>query len=47
MTWSEFFKMGDYGFYVWGSYLVSLIAIGSEIMFLWRRKKRLEERSKD
>ena len=21
MNWSEFFSMGGYGFYVWGSYL--------------------------
>jgi heme exporter protein D len=47
MNWSEFFKMGGYGFYVWGSYLVSLVAIGGEIIFLWKRKKRLQQRTKD
>jgi len=47
MNWSEFFKMGGYGFYVWGSYLVSLVAIGGEIIFLWKRKKRLQHRTKD
>jgi heme exporter protein D len=46
MSWSEFFSMGDYGFYVWGSYLLSLIAIGGEILLLWKRKKRLQERTK-
>ena len=46
MSWSEVFSMGDYGFYVWGSYLLSLIAIGGEIMLLWKRKKRLQERTK-
>jgi heme exporter protein D len=45
MSWAEFISMGDYGFYVWGSYLVSLIAIGGEIVFLWKRKKRLQERA--
>ena len=45
MTWAEFFSQGDYGFYVWGSYLVSLIAVGGEIVFLWKRKKRLQERA--
>jgi heme exporter protein D len=45
MSWAEFFSQGDYGFYVWGSYLVSLIAIGGEIVFLWKRKKRLQERA--
>ena len=24
MNWSEFFSMGGYGFYVWGSYLLRL-----------------------
>ena len=28
MNWSEFFSMGGYGFYVWGSYLVTLIRDG-------------------
>jgi heme exporter protein D len=41
MNWSEFFSMGGYGFYVWGSYLVSLIAIGGEVFFLVRRRKNL------
>lgn len=45
MSWAEFFSMGDYGFYVWGSYLVSFIAIGGEIVFLWKRKKRLQEQA--
>lgn len=39
MNWSEFFSMGGYAFYVWGSYLVSLIAIGGEVLLLLRRKK--------
>jgi heme exporter protein D len=47
MNWSEFFKMGGYGFYVWGSYLVSFVAIGGEIIFLWKRKKRLQQRTED
>ncbi|HET6670314.1 MAG TPA: heme exporter protein CcmD [Pyrinomonadaceae bacterium] len=47
MSWSEFIYMGDYGFYVWGSYLVSFIAIGGEILFLWKRKRRLQEHTKD
>lgn len=46
MSWSEFFSMGNYGFYVWGSYLLSLIVIGGEVLLLWKRKKRLQERAK-
>ncbi len=38
-TWSDFFSMGGYAFYVWGSYLISLIAIGGEVLLLRRRKK--------
>lgn len=39
MNWSEFFSMGGYGFYVWGSYVVALVAMGGEVILLWRRKK--------
>ena len=45
MSWGEFFSMGNYGFYVWGSYIVTFIAIGGEIIFLWKRSKRLQERA--
>lgn len=41
MTWSEFFSMGGYAFYVWGSYLVTLLVMGGEVVFLLRRKKSL------
>jgi heme exporter protein D len=40
--------MGGYGFYVWGSYLFTLIAIVWELVSLRQRKKALlkqEERS--
>jgi len=39
MSLSEFLSMGGYGFYVWGSYLVSLIAFAAELVSLSRRKK--------
>ena len=38
MKLSEFFSMGGYAFYVWGSYLVAFIAIGGEVVLLWRRR---------
>ena len=44
MKWSEFFSMGGYAFYVWGSYVVALIAMGGEVIFLLRRKKTLAAR---
>jgi heme exporter protein D len=42
MDWANFFSMGGYGFYVWGSYLAALIAIGGEVFILLRRKKKLQ-----
>lgn len=33
--------MGGYGFYVWGSYLVTLITLGGEVLLLLRRRKAL------
>lgn len=47
MNWPDM-SMGGYGFYVWGSYLFSLIAIVWELVSLRQRKKTLlkrEERS--
>lgn len=45
-SWSEFFSMGGYALYVWGSYLVALLAIGGEVVFLLRRKKCLLQQMK-
>jgi len=42
MQWasvSEFFAMGGYGLYVWGSYAVTAVALGAEV-FLVRRRAR-------
>ena len=43
MNWPDL-SMGGYGFFVWGSYLVSLIAIVWEVVSLKQRKKALTER---
>jgi heme exporter protein D len=43
MNWPDL-SMGGYGFYVWGSYLVSLIAIVWEVVSLKQRKKALTQR---
>jgi heme exporter protein D len=37
---SEFFAMGGYGFYVWGSYGVTFACLTLEIIFL---RKRIRE----
>jgi len=42
MSWGsagEFFHMGGYGLYVWGSYVVTLGLLGIEVMALIRRKR--------
>jgi heme exporter protein D len=40
MQWPDL-SMGGYGFYVWGSYLISLIVIVWELVSLRQRKKAL------
>ncbi|MGE4111892.1 MAG: heme exporter protein CcmD [Burkholderiales bacterium] len=37
--WNEFWAMGGYGFYVWGSYGVTLALIAAEIMLLRARRR--------
>ena len=40
MNWPDL-SMGEYGFYVWGSYLFSLVAIVWEVLSLRQRKKAI------
>ncbi len=42
-SWSDFFAMGRYGFYVWGSYLVSLLCMVGEIVLVFNRKRTLHK----
>lgn len=42
-SWSEFFAMGGYGFYVWGSYIVSFACIAGEIMLISKRRRTLKK----
>ena len=45
MNWSnlsEFFSMGGYGLYVWGSYVVTFICILGEIFLISSRRRTLE-----
>jgi heme exporter protein D len=44
MNWSQFFYRGGYGYYVWGSYLLALLAMGGEVLALRHRKKTLQRR---
>jgi heme exporter protein D len=37
--WQDFLAMGGYAFYVWGSYLVTLVLVIAEIVLLGLRKR--------
>ncbi len=41
---SEFFAMGGYGLYVWGSYGVTALVIVAEIVWVVQRRKVLLKR---
>lgn len=43
-SWSAFWHMGGYGFYVWGSYAVTFLCIAAEIVLLLRRRRTLLRR---
>lgn len=38
-SWSDFVNMGGYGLYVWGSYAVTLAAMGAEVVSLVLRRR--------
>lgn len=38
-SWQNFFAMGGYGLYVWGSYVVTLIALIVEVVALITRRR--------
>ena len=38
-SWQDFFAMGGYGFYVWGSYLVSLVCVVGEIALVLNHRR--------
>ncbi len=47
MNWgslSNFIDMGGRGFYVWGSYLITLVCIVFELVLLSRQKSALWQR---
>lgn len=46
MNWKsldDFIAMGGYGFYVWGSYLVTTVLIVAEILLLRARRRTVEK----
>jgi len=47
MHWSsftEFFSMGGYALYVWGSYGVTFLLLGAEVLMLLKRKRSVSRR---
>lgn len=38
-SWSDFFAMGGYAFYVWGSYAVTAVLMIAEVIFVMRRRR--------
>jgi heme exporter protein D len=40
-NWSEFFAMGGYGLYVWGSFAMTALAIAIEVVALRARTRHL------
>ena len=47
MTWggvSEFFAMGGYGLYVWGSYAVTFLLIALELVLVTARHRAARSR---
>jgi heme exporter protein CcmD len=39
MTWPAFVSMGGYAVYVWSAYLLTLLALGGELLLLVRRRR--------
>lgn len=44
-SWSEFFSMGGFGLYVWGSYGITLVLLVGEVLMLWKRKRNIARRA--
>ena len=44
-SWSEFFAMGGYAWYVWGSYGVTFALLGLEVILLTKRTQQSEAKT--
>lgn len=38
-SWADFFAMGGYAFYVWGSYVVTAVLMIAEVILVIRRHR--------
>ena len=43
-SFSEFVSMGGYGFYVWGSYGVTLLLLVAEVLMLMKGKRAIAKK---
>ena len=43
MRWPTIPTMGDYAFYVWGSYVFTIAAMAGEVLLLLRRRRALRD----
>lgn len=43
-SWSDFFAMGGYATYVWGSYAVTFVIIAAEIVLVRRRGRSARDK---
>lgn len=44
MNWSDFFAMGGYALYVWGSYGVTALVLAIEVVLVLRKKRSVLRR---
>lgn len=47
MNWSEFFAMGGYAFYVWGSYAIAAVVLIINFIAPIRQNKALRRQLRD
>ena len=40
-NWSDFFAMGGYAFYVWGSYGLTAVLMIAEVVLVLRRRRNV------
>jgi heme exporter protein D len=43
-SWTDFFAMGGYAFYVWGSYGLALLLMVGEVVLVRNRRRTLLQR---
>lgn len=47
MSWTDFFVMGNYGFYVWTSYALAALVLVVNVVLPLRQRKAVRARLKE